>query len=76
MLPLTTAERIRLHMHVVRLFTFLSFVAVLYSPAAVFPVPGATALYNAIPHTHNAPPLGNIAQIRLQALTPASVEDL
>lgn len=75
MLPLTTAERIRLYMHVVRLCKYFSSVAVLYSPAAVVPVFGATAFYNAIPHTHNAPPLGNIAEIRMQAVTPASVEN-
>ena len=62
--------------HICTLYAYniiISFVAGKYGPAAVVPVPGATAR-NATPHTTTRHRCGNVAKERLQVLTPANVK--
>ena len=66
-LPLTGAERIKM-----RLYTFLSFVAVLVVPAAVVPFFGATAFFISIYRTPQSATFAGIYElIRLVGIEPA-----
>ena len=66
-LPLTGAERIKM-----RLYAFLSFVAVLVVPAAVVPVFGATAFFLSIYRTPKRATASGIYElIRLEGIEPA-----
>ena len=68
-LPLTGAERIKM-----RLYTFLSFVAVLVVPAAVVPVFGATAFFLSIYRTSQSATFAGIYElIRLAGIEPAKI---